>query len=110
MFGVSKSTDVSKPLLGIGDDGWVTAKEPIKKSVIENWERFGDYLVVQIKYLGHLHFEGCKILIFKDASIFDLRESIFIDPHFSPTNKLIARFRPGKQGWIDAEKFCKAMQ
>jgi hypothetical protein len=66
---------------------------------------WGEYVAVMVNYPDCTNFEGNKILIFK-SDIGKIKKWCSIDPHFFPSESSpIARFRPTKQGWKDAEIF-----
>jgi len=71
---------------------------------------YKNYLVIQIKYYGCTNYEGNKILVFKNATVDDLKRQKVIDPHFSENKTFlspIARFEPTQTGWSNASKFIK---
>jgi len=70
------------------------------------------WLVLKVKYPGCTNFEGIKILVYRDVTLKQLKEQKLIDPHFSDKigwKSPIARFKPTKQGWELAKKFCRIM-
>lgn len=71
---------------------------------IQRHLHIGKFLIIQIKYLDCINFEGVKILVFK-TTIEKLMCQKNIDPHFCDNKKFIspiARFIPTKEGWQDA--------
>ena len=65
-------------------------------------ESVGDYLIMRIKYLDCVNYEGVKILMFRGCTLDMLNVQKLIDPHFSDNDKMhspIARFEPTKRGW-----------
>ena len=72
----------------------------------------GRALVVKIKYPDATNYEGVKVLVYKSATLTDLRLQHFIDPHFSKNKKFLspfARFEPTKIGWSAALKLAKTL-
>ncbi|MES3018220.1 MAG: hypothetical protein V4721_10595 [Bacteroidota bacterium] len=69
------------------------------------------YLIVDIKYLDCVNYEGRKILVFENCSMNALKKQKLIDPHFSENKKYfspIARFEPTETGWRNAIIFTTA--
>ena len=64
-----------------------------------------------LNYPNSPNFEGNKIIVFEEISVNDLKKLEEIDPHFCDKHnhpyKIIARFRPTDQGWINAITFAK---
>jgi hypothetical protein len=80
-----------------------------KNYTILKKRQIGDYLVIKIKYLDCINYEGNKILVFK-SDIDKLKAQKYIDPHFCDDKKFIspiARFTPDNEGWNDAIDYCK---
>lgn len=72
--------------------------------------KIGRYLILRIKYLDCVNYEGMKVLVYRDCSLEDLIAQKTIDPHFSENRKFhspIARFTPTDQGMRDAVCFCE---
>ena len=64
-------------------------------------EQIGEYLVLKIKYLDCVNYEGVKILVFK-TTLKKLLNQKYIDPHFCDNKKFIspiARFEPTTFNW-----------
>ena len=79
---------------------------------IIRYEKINNYLLIEIKYLDCINYEGKKIMVYKDCSIDDLLNQIVIDPHFSENKKMISpivRFEPTNNGWKMGIKFIKLM-
>jgi len=69
-------------------------------------------LVLKIKYLDCINYEGNKILVFKNCTLKDLQKQQLIDPHFCKSKKIIspiARFEPTAQGWLYACNFTEQL-
>lgn len=65
--------------------------------------QFGKFLLIMINYPDCTNYEGNKILLFDNVSLFELIKQEKIDPHFSNNKKYkspIARFEPTVYGWI----------
>ncbi len=76
-------------------------------------EKINDYLVLKIKYLDCINYEGVKILVFIDCNLSDLLNQKLIDPHFCDNVNFyspIARFLPTDLGWDMACEFCKVFK
>lgn len=72
----------------------------------------GEYIILKIKYLDCVNFEGKKILVYRNVSIEKIKNQKLIDPHFSQNTKFIspiARFLPTNEGWDMAVLFCKSL-
>lgn len=83
--------------------------DPRKYDIRRSWT-YKNYLVIEIKYIGCTNYEGKKILVFKNATVDDLKRQKVIDPHFSENKRFfspVARFEPTKTGWSNASKFIK---
>ncbi|MFA6049949.1 MAG: hypothetical protein WC761_02010 [Candidatus Paceibacterota bacterium] len=92
---------------------------PDKYEIID-YEVFGPYLVLNIKYPNCTNFSGLKILVVK-ATVKELVLAKHIDPHFSedkkagsrlPSNRLsspIARFPPTDEGRKMAVRFASML-
>jgi hypothetical protein len=57
----------------------------------------GQYTALIVRYPDCTNYEGLKILVIKDY-----KESFTLDPHFTETGNIVARFRPENDGWDDA--------
>jgi hypothetical protein len=74
--------------------------------------KLGKFLVIEIKYLDCINYEGKKILVFENCSVAALKKQQLIDPHFSENKKFIspiARFEPTNKGWDMALKLIRSM-
>lgn len=72
----------------------------------------GRYLIVEIKYLDCINYEGKKVLVFENVTLQDLKKQGLIDPHFSENKKFIspiARFEPTVRGFKMAISFANSM-
>jgi len=78
---------------------------------IRRISKIEEYLIVYINYMDCVNYEGNKILVFKDISISEIKQSSFIDPHFCKGEHIspIARFEPTKRGYKMAYIMCKGM-
>lgn len=73
-------------------------------------EQVGEHVIVKIKYPDCTNYEGVKILVYENFTLFKLLQQGQIDPHFSDNSFLhspIARFEPTERGWRWAVRFCK---
>ena len=72
--------------------------DPTTYKILYVWEStFNNWLLIKIKYEGNQHYEGIKLLLYKDITLEELIEQGSIDPHFSDSKKYIspvARFEP----------------
>jgi len=65
-------------------------------------QQIGNHLIIKIKYLDCVNYEGVKVLVFENCKLTDLTKQKLIDPHFSENKKFkspIARFEPTEKGW-----------
>lgn len=72
----------------------------------------GNYLIIKIRYLDCVNYEGVKILLFENCTIEQLIKQNLIDPHFSDDKSFhspIARFEPTQKGLELAVKFVKML-
>lgn len=84
----------------------------------DKWEihdavQVGKALVVKIKYPNCINYEGVKILVFKEMTLFGLIKQKKIDPHFFQDKKYvspIARFEPTDFGWDLALKVAELIK
>lgn len=69
-----------------------------------------DYVSVIVNYPNCTNFEGNKIMVYK-SSIEEIMKMKKLDPHFCDNGHLspIARFRPTRDGEIQAVKFMKML-
>ena len=70
----------------------------------------GRFLLILINYPDCTNYEGNKILLYENTTIYDLIEQESIDPHFSNNPKKyspVARFEPTDYGWELAEKLIR---
>jgi len=94
-------------------NGWNAQSNPNpdpKNWDIIKWSEIGDYLVIKIKYLDCINYEGNKIMVYKGTTHSELVSQKLIDPHFSENKKYkspIARFQPTGEGWEMALKFVE---
>ena len=89
--------------------GTVDANPDPNNYKIKEHFTLGNYLIVKINYPDATSFEGNKVLVFKDCSLYQLKKQKTIDPHFCNNKKYhspIARFEPTKEGWRNAILFC----
>lgn len=61
------------------------------------------WLAAEIQYSNCTNYEGRKILVL-NMSLIDFINAKYIDPHFSESSPLIARFIPNQNGWALAVK------
>lgn len=76
--------------------------KPNNYQIIRFLERNGN-LIIEIKYLDCINYEGRKILVFEKCTLEELKKQKLIDPHFSENKLLkspIARFEPTEHGWF----------
>lgn len=93
------------------DNGYKPDPDPLRYKILKS-EQIGKYLIVKIKYLNCINFEGVKILVYEDFTLLKLRLQNVIDPHFSDNKEKkspIARFIPTDEGMIMARAFVKAL-
>lgn len=92
-------------------NGSTYIEEPLnpnpKRFVIMRNIQIGNNVVVLINYPDCTNYEGHKIIVFEDTTSEQVGMYDEIDPHFTETNKIIARFRPDKVGWDTAVKFAQ---
>jgi hypothetical protein len=62
--------------------------------------------VVEVNYPGCTTFEGDKILVY-EAELKVFSNPSYLDPHFTATNRLIARFPATDEGLTDALAFAE---
>ena len=62
----------------------------------------GELACLVVKYPDAKNYEGYKILVLRDTTEEDVRNLSELDPHFSEDGKVIARFKPTKDGYDDA--------
>lgn len=79
------------------------------KFKIKEMIQSGIYLIVEINYPNCTNYEGNKILVFKNIGIETLCDMREIDPHFTNSSNLIARFVPTNEGWDAAMKMVRAL-
>lgn len=80
---------------------------PYNYTIIDS-KQINNFLIILIKYLDCINYEGKKILIYKNCSVEDLKKQKYIDPHFSDNKKYhspIARFEPTEDGFKMAKFF-----
>jgi hypothetical protein len=62
--------------------------------------------IVEVNYPGCTTFEGNKILVYEaELSVFS--NPSYLDPHFTETNKLLARFPASDEGLTDAIAYAE---
>lgn len=67
----------------------------------------GRFSTARIKYPDCTNYEGMKIVVFKDTPLSQLYKMAEIDPHFSESSNIVARFAPTEQGMKNALRFCR---
>ena len=74
-------------------------------------QRVRQALVALVQYPDCTNFEGTKILVYDDYRSFErLKASGNLDPHFMvDESSLVARFRPGEEGWQLALLFAESL-
>lgn len=80
--------------------------------VVINHVQIGTTLIVKIKYIDCVNYEGVKILLYKNTELSNLLKQKMIDPHFSENKKYLspfARFEPTYNGWNAAVKLAKLL-
>lgn len=78
--------------------------DPKKFEIVGYVER-KPYLLLRVKYGNCTNYEGLKILLFEDTTIKEVEFWSELDPHFTESSKLIARFVPTVEGWGWAGRF-----
>lgn len=83
--------------------------QPDKWEYIQHYVA-GEYIALELKYIGCTNYEGRKILVCRCKERDFMFKKPNIDPHFcdKPNNTIhpIARFEPTKSGWLDAKEFA----
>lgn len=76
---------------------------------IQKYQHVGKNLIVLINYPDCNNYEGNKILVLKNKTIYDIISLKDIDPHFDIKNpiNLVARLEPTEEGWVYAERLAK---
>lgn len=94
-----------------GGDSWKTdPRDPIpSRFVIDEIEQVGMYVIATITYPNCTNFEGRKLVVFRDATVQEIKQLNTIDPHFYEDSKIIARFAPTHDGYKMALKACGTM-
>lgn len=85
--------------------------DPKNYRIVEH-KQIGEFLVIKIKYLDCINYEGNKVLVFK-TTLKKLKAQKYIDPHFCDNNDFIspiARFSPTRDGWGDALHYATVKQ
>lgn len=62
----------------------------------------GNYMVVELRYIGCTNYEGRKILLFDSETLESIESAKRLDPHFCDSPHCIspiARFLPTDSGW-----------
>ncbi len=78
---------------------------------IIRYQEFDNYLLLEIKYLDCINYEGNKVMVY-ECSMDDLLKQGSIDPHFAENKDFhspIARFEPTGKGWEMAHLFIFAL-
>ena len=95
--------------LGGGYDKSPPNPDPDRFSIVQA-AVIGSALVAEVKYVGCTHFEGHKILVFKNRDLAWLKSQSRLDPHFYEGSPLVARFAPTSEGRLDAIRFAGMVQ
>lgn len=74
--------------------------------VIEEIEQVEMYVIAMIIYPNCTNFEGRKLVVFRGATVQEIKQMTTIDPHFYEDSKIIARFAPTHDGYKMALKAC----
>lgn len=76
---------------------------------IKKYQQVGKNLIVLINYPDCNNYEGDKILVLKNKTIYNITSLKDIDPHFDIKNQinLVARLEPTDEGWLYAEMLAK---
>ena len=69
-------------------------------------KRARSIVVLEVHYPGCTTFEGNKIMVF-EGELKDFIHLPELDPHFTPTNKLLARFPATDEGLADALDYAE---
>jgi hypothetical protein len=75
--------------------------DPLRYEILKNVSK-KDLLLIKIRYLDCVNYEGNKILLYKNVTLDQLKAQKYIDPHFSESKNYhspIARFEPTEFGW-----------
>ncbi len=115
MSGSSSSYDTSNRMCTCNYSPVDTPKtpnpDPSNYIIKDYYENYGN-LLVEIIYPDCKNYEGKKILVYKNATLEQLKKQKSIDPHFSNNKKFLspfARFEPTHQGWNCAVDLLEAM-
>jgi len=120
----SSSSYDSKPMGGprlAGSDDHEIIRDLMKQQPNPNPSKYrirayrmqNGHLLVDINYPDCTNYEGNKVLLFKNATIKQLKRQKRIDPHFSKSKKFkspFARFEPTQAGWEMGLKILKSMK
>ncbi len=93
------------------DNGYKPDPDPLRYKILES-AQYDKYLIVKIKYLNCINYEGIKILVYENCTLPDLIEQKSIDPHFSSSKTKrspIVRFVPTDDGWKMAHLFVLSL-
>lgn len=83
-----------------------------KRCYIKKHLKIGIFLILYIRYIDSINFEGNKLLVYNNCILEDLEKQLLtvgVDPHFSNTKEFyspIARFIPTDEGIKMAISFC----
>lgn len=77
--------------------------DPARYEIIRSFQH-GANLAIELRYPDCDNYEGRKILVYRKATIEQLLQQKWIDPHFSRGAYLspFARFEPTEDGWAQA--------
>lgn len=70
------------------------------------WQHKRSICVVEVNYPGCTTFEGNKILVY-EAELKVFSNPSYLDPHFTETNHLLARFPASNEGLADALAYAE---
>lgn len=82
------------------------------KFIILNHESIGNYLIIEIKYIGCTNYKGKKVMVYENRTIEEMSMQKSIDPHFSENKDIkspTARFEPTLKGWQMAVKLVRML-
>ena len=77
---------------------------------IVSLRQIGKCVLGIINYPNATNFEGDKVLVWGNTTVYDVRQLKVIDPHFLKDTKIIARFRPTSEGYRLAKAFCNMIE
>ncbi len=73
-----------------------------ERFTVERTHSVGSYVCAMIDYVNCTNYEGKKIVVFEKTVAEDVWSAESVDPHFMEDGKVVARFRPDDEGWLDA--------